>query len=133
MKMTKVEQDAIAKFKKRKKELEDQIQLLRVQMFDLEVEARERNAKFKLGDVIEYQKEVGYRHPRKTQVRKALLQRYRHDWEGVVPFWRVVKKDLTLSIRSYYSGEYIRDLDMVTARKIGIWDFEKNKFVSLEE
>ena len=139
MGMTTTEQAAWDVLDRRRAELKNKVVLLNAeiggissQMFDLEAEAHERTAKFKRGDVIEYQTEIGYCRPRKTQTRRALILRYQRSWEKVRPFWGVIKKDMTMGVASRGSV-WIRDTEMETAKKIGIWDFEHDKFVPVEE
>lgn len=112
--------------------LNAEIDGIKSQMFDLEVEAYERTAKFKRGDVIEYQAEIGYSRPRKMQTRRALVLRYQRSWEKIGPFWKALKKDMTMGVASLRSI-WIRDSEMATAKKIGTWDFKNGKFMPVEE
>ena len=139
MGMTTTEQAAYAAFQKRQDELDNQIILLRVeidgiraQMLDMQAEAHERTSQFKRGDVIEYQKNIGYGRPPKTQTRRAVLFGYRRGWHNDVrPTWETIKQDKTMGASRRYN--WINDQEMMTARKIGIWDFEHDKFVPVEE
>ena len=139
MGMTTTEQAAWDALDRRRAELKNKVVLMNAeldwiksQMFDLEAETHERTAKFKRGDVIEYQTEIGYCRPRKTQTRRALILRYQRSWGKIGPFWKALKKDMTMGVASLRSI-WIRDSEMKTAKKIGIWDFEHDKFVPVEE
>lgn len=137
--MTTTEQVAWDALDRCKAELKDQVVLMKdkivgisAQMFALEAEAYERIAKFRRGDVIEYQAEIGYSRPRKMQTRGALVLRYQHSWGEVRPFWTMIKKDMTMGVGSRHSI-WIRDSEMETAKKIGTWDFKNGKFVPIAE
>ena len=139
MEMTTTEQVAWDALDRRRAELKDKVVLMNAeidgvksQMFDLEVEAYERTAKFKRGDVIEYQVVIGYSRPPKTQTRRALVLQYRRAWKKIEPFWGVIKKDMTMGVASRGSV-WIRDTEMETAKKIGTWDFKNVKFVPIAE
>jgi len=138
--LNKIERAAWEALKVRKGELEDRITLLRAevnaidsQMFDLQISAYERHAEFKRGDVIEYLREIGWGFRAKKQTRRLLFLEYKKAWNhGIEPFWRALKKDMTISIKSVHS-EYMRDREKASMQKIGTWDFENNKFIPLEE
>jgi len=135
--MTTTERAAWDAFDRRRAELKDKVVLMNAeidrvksQMFDLEVEVHERTAKFKRGDVIEYQSAIGYSHPPKTRTRWALVLRYQRSWGEIEPFWKVLKKDMTMGVASRHSV-WIRNVE--TAKKIGTWDFKNVKFVPIAE
>jgi len=138
--MTATEYAAYRDFQKRQDELNNQIKLLRAeldgivsQMFDMLIAAHERSSQFKLGDVIEFQKAIGLIYPpKKYQTRRVVLFKYRWGWGNeVCAIWETIKQDMTMSAAR--RSNWINDLEMATAKKIGTWDFETQKFVPLEK
>jgi len=137
--MTVTEKQLYTKLRDRKTAIKNQIDLLKAerdaimsQILDLQVEAHERDSKFKRGDVIGYQKQIGLGRTAKRQTRRALLLRYKYEWrESIEPFWCAVNKDMTLSASYSSYGLWISNQEMETAQKIGTWDFDTQKFVLL--
>ena len=138
MGMTTTEQAAWDAFDRRRAELKDKVVLMNAeiagvksQMHDLEIAAHERTAKFVYGDVIEYQKSVGFPRNRKIQIRRVVLYKYYWPYGDIRLDWRIIKKDFSLS--DAYRTVWIGDREMLTAKKIGTWDFQNVKFVPIAE
>ena len=130
------EKAAYTAFQKQKDEWDEKIILLKVerdgiigQMRNLEIIAHERGTRFVRGDVIEYQKSVGFSRDQKTQTRRVVLYKYHWPYGDLRPDWRVIKKDFSLS--DACPAVWIRSNEMPTARKIGTWDFKNVKFVPI--